>query len=249
MLLTPEQLRKLHTSIKNAVRSVVVAQSESSLIGRLPPETLVDISEFVAEPRTRESMFEIVKMTHICRYWRATLTSYPQLWSSIFVKNDHKDFVAACLERSRGIPLTVRLDLKYGDYSEYPDCTCIRDEWSSGMRVNENNPCRYHTTIDPLLEVNQIRTLDVHLTMIDDVARGGPNQEFKDALENFELFTSHLPILESLSFHVNHVLDIETHLELPIGAHRPVLLGNLSAHPIASPRSSRLLRRSYPGCT
>ena len=187
MLLKPEQLRMLHSSIGNAVRSVVVAQNESSLISKLPPETLANISEFVARPRTRESMFEIVKMTHVCQYWRSTLISYPHLWSSIFVKNDHKDFIAACLERSREVPLTVWLDLKHGGYGNYPDCTCIRDEWSSGMWVNEDSPCRYHTTIYPLVEDNhteRIRTLDVHLTMRDNVAMNGPNREFKDALDN-----------------------------------------------------------------
>ena len=147
------------------------------------------------------------------------MISYPHLWSSIFVKNDHKDFVAASLERSQEVPLAVRLDLKYGDYDDYPDCTCIRDGWSIGMQVNEDNPCRYHTTIDPLLEddhIERIRTLDVHLTMLDNVARDGPDRAFKDALSNFELFASPLPTLESLSFHVDHQLeDVDTHLVLP----------------------------------
>jgi hypothetical protein len=121
-----QQLQALHSALEKAVRSVVVAQNELSLINKLPPETIITVSEFVAEPRTRESMFEIVKMTHICQYWRSTLISCPHLWSSIFVKNDRKDFVAACLERSRELPLTVCLDLKHGDYHDYPGCTCIR---------------------------------------------------------------------------------------------------------------------------
>ena len=165
-------------------------------------------------------MFEIVKMTHVCQYWRSTLISHPHLWSSIFVKNDHKDFVAACLERSGGVPLTVCLDLKHGDYEDYPDCTCIRNEWSSGMRINEANPCRYHTTIDPLLEldnIQRIRKLEVHLTMLDGYAEEGLDQDFKDALDDFDFFTSPLPALESLSFSVNLELDIDidTHMHFP----------------------------------
>jgi len=236
---SPPQLRMLHSSIGDAVRSIVVAENEFSLISKLPPETLANISEFVAEPRTRESMFEIVKMTHVCQYWRSTLISYPHLWSSIFVKNDHKDFVAACLERSREAPLAVRLDLKYGGYGDYPDCTCIRDEWSPRMRVNENNPCRYHTTIDPLLEDNhieRIRTLDVHLAMLDNVARDGPNKEFKDALDDSQLFAFPLPALENLSFHVDHQIDdIDTRLVLPMSLFRwaffpPTQLRHLTLH-------------------
>ena len=146
------------------------------------------------------------------------MTSYPHLWSSIFVKNDHSDFVAACLERSREIPLDVHLDLKHGDYHDYPDCTCIRNEWSSGMRINESNPCRYHTTINPLLEVEhieRIRTLDIKLAILDNVAEEGPDQDFEDALDDFELFTFPLPAVESISFSVDHEFDIETHLGLP----------------------------------
>jgi len=163
-------------------------------------------------------MFEIVKMTHVCQYWRSTLISYPHLWSSIFVKNDHKDFVAACLERSRELPLTVRLDLKHGDYHDYPECTCIRNEWSSGMQINESNPCRYHTTINPLLEdehIKRIRILDVKLTLLDNVAEEGPDQDFAEALDDFDLFTFPLPAIESVSFSVDHEFEIDTHLMLP----------------------------------
>ena len=160
-------------------------------------------------------MFEIVKLTHICRYWRSTLISSPHLWSSIFVENDHRDFVAACLERSREIPLTVRLDLKYGDYHDYPDCTCIRYK-SSGMRINE--ACRYHTTIDPLIQavhIGRIRELDVHFTILDSEEGLTPDESFKDALGSFEFFIFPLPRLESLSFKVYHELDVNTHLALP----------------------------------
>ena len=163
-------------------------------------------------------MFEIVKMTHICQYWRSTLISCPHVWSSIFVKNDHKDFVAACLKRSQEIPLTVCLDLKYGDYHDYPNCTCIRNEWSPGMRIDESNPCRYHTTIDPLLTVDhlrRIRKLDVCLDLLDASDEWEPDQDFKDALDNFNFFASPLPLLESLSFSVGHEFEIDTHLSLP----------------------------------
>jgi len=163
-------------------------------------------------------MFEIVKMTHVCQYWRSTLISYPRLWSSIFVKNDHKDFIAACLERSQEAPLTVHLDLTHGDYERYPDCTCTRNEWSAGMWTDERNPCRYHTTIYPLLEIDdtrRIRTLDVHLDMLDDVAEEGPDQHFKGALNDFGLCELSLPALESLSIHVGYDFDANAHLGLP----------------------------------
>ena len=145
------------------------------------------------------------------------MVSCPHIWTSVFVKNDHKDFVAACLERSRNLPLTVSLDLKYGDYHDYPDCTCIQNEWSPGMQINEDNPCRYHTTIDPLLEIDcarRIRKLDVRFTMMD-ASEEGPDQDFQNALDDFDFFTSSLPSLETLAFSVDHEFDVDTHLNFP----------------------------------
>jgi len=162
-------------------------------------------------------MFKIVKMTHVCRYWRSTLISYPRLWSSIFVENDHKDFIAACLERNQEAPLTVHLDLAHGDYGYYPGCTCIRNEGSPGMRINERDPCRYHTTIHPLLKIDhtrRIRTLDVHLGMLDDDTDEHPDRHFEGALDDLGLFEFSLPALESLSFDI-YCEFTGAHLEFP----------------------------------
>ena len=153
------------------------------------------------------------------------------------MKNDHKDFVAACLERSQPLPLTVYLDLKHGDYHEYPDCTCVRNDLSPGMQINPDNPCRYHTTIDPLFDVDhvqRIHKLDVHLDMLDG-SEEGPNQDFSDALDDFEFFALRLPSLESLSFSVDHELDVDTHLNLPgsffsWGSFPPTRLRHLTLH-------------------
>ena len=163
-------------------------------------------------------MFEIVKLTYVCQYWRSTLISCPHLWSSIFVKNDHQDFVAACLERSREVTLTVRLDLKYGISHDYLDCTCTRDGRRSGMRINKSNPCRYHATIHPLVNIDhiqRIRKLDVHLALLDNVTDDGLDLHFGDALREFKFFAFPLLILESLSFRVHHWLDPDTHIEFP----------------------------------
>ena len=163
-------------------------------------------------------MFEIVKMTHVCRYWRSSLISCPHLWSSIFVKLDHKNFVATCLKRSLGVPLTVRLDLNHGKYYHYPGCFRIRSEWLPAARKGEEDPCRYHTTIRPLLKAihtRRTRKLDVYLTVVDDVSEDDPDQNFEDALDDFGLFAPPLPVLENLNFYVEHEFDIDSHLVLP----------------------------------
>ena len=128
------------------------------------------------------------------------------------------DFVAACLERSRGAPLTVGLDLKYGKCYHYPGCIRIRSKWLSVAWRGEEDPCRYHTTIRPLLKVDhirRIRKLDVHLAILDGVSRGGPNQNFEDALGDFGLFACPLPVLESLTFRARHEFARHGSLEFP----------------------------------
>ena len=113
----------------------------------------------------------------------------------------------------------MHLDLLHDYHGKDPDCTCIRGKQLSGIRINRENPCRYHTTIDPLLEVDQIRrirTLDVQVTIFDHTA-GVPNQYFKDTLDDSKIFALPLPTLESLSFSVDHDLPTDTRLELPKG--------------------------------
>ena len=68
------------------------------------------------------------------------------------MKGDCEDFVIACLERSRRIPLTVCLDLKRGDDRDHPDDICTPgDERSPGIQADEKNPCHFDATIDTLL--------------------------------------------------------------------------------------------------
>ena len=155
-------------------------------------------------------MLELVKMTHICQYWRTTLISFPHLWSSVFVKKGHKEFVAACLERSRQVPLDVHLDMTYGDdcgYCGIRSCRCL--ELGPSTQVNERNMCHHHTAIFPLLNsrhTERIRNLDTHLTVADD-SEGSADYIFRSALGNLKFCASSLPSLETLSFSMHFDFD------------------------------------------
>ena len=85
------------------------------------------------------------------------------------------------------------------------------------MRVDEDNPCRHHTTIRPLLDADhpqRVRNLDVHFEILNK-SNQGPYQDFEDALHDFKFFTFPLPSLENLSFSVEHELAIYTYLKFP----------------------------------
>jgi len=156
-------------------------------------------------------MFEIVKMTHVCQYWRSTLISYPHLWTAVFVQKRHQDMVAACLERSRGAPLTVRLDLTAGDPYLYPNRPALEQvRITSGLPIDRRDPDHCRTGIDPLLEVEQIRRirkLDVRFSILD--------WNFENALDGVKFFTSPLPALESLSLHADQDCAIRIYPNFP----------------------------------
>ena len=181
-------------------------------------------------------MFKIVKMTHVCRYWRSALISCPHLWSAIFVQKHHKNFVVACLERSRGVPLTVRLDLIAGD-PHRPNCTWEQIGTASGLRIDEKNHSHYCTRIDPLLEVEhirRIRKLDFYLSIFDD-DRYDSGRNIRNALDGVEFFTSPLPALENLSFHADQDYAIKIYPYFPKDTFRweslrPTGLRHLALH-------------------
>ena len=148
---------------------------------------MITISEFVVEPRSRGSILELVKMTHICQYLRTTLISSPHLWSSVFVKNGHEEFAAACLERSRQVPLDVHLDMTYGNDCGYCGThRCICFDWGSETEPSEIHLCPHRTAIVPLRSshhTERIRKLDIHLTIIDDF-EGLADHIFSSALDD-----------------------------------------------------------------
>lgn len=79
---------------------------------RLPPEILSLI------PSSFQSKRDLVNATAVCRYWRNTLLSFPNLWRDVDCSGSRGAFryymFRVCLERSWAVPLNVRLaSIKY----------------------------------------------------------------------------------------------------------------------------------------
>jgi hypothetical protein len=77
------------------------AKNSLSPINKIPPETLAQVVAFL------EPGHQLVNATAVCRHWRATLLSFPRLWSTIHFP-DPMQF-EAYLKRSKSAPLEVRL--------------------------------------------------------------------------------------------------------------------------------------------
>jgi len=80
-------------------------------VHRLPHEVLSQIFELACSPPSAATMAFRAALTHVCRYWRGVLLSYPKLWTNISARRDTSDFFSECLLRSRS--LSVHLNLHY----------------------------------------------------------------------------------------------------------------------------------------
>jgi hypothetical protein len=82
-------------------------------IYNVPVEILIRIFQLVAPPCTRNGLYDLSKLTHVCRFWREALMNQPRLWSAVFItQKDRRSFVEACLERSHPVTLEVTVVAK-----------------------------------------------------------------------------------------------------------------------------------------
>ena len=70
-------------------------------VNRLLPEILTLCATFVSDIDPRP----IVSLTHVCRYWRKSITSSPRNWASITTL--WKRLIPLCIERAGAVPLAV----------------------------------------------------------------------------------------------------------------------------------------------
>ena len=75
-------------------------------VNGLPPEILSGVLEY----RTGER--DLVAATHVCQYWRSTLTSSPPLWDCFRLQSYHDvDRTVTYLERSKSALIDVSMDM------------------------------------------------------------------------------------------------------------------------------------------
>ena len=70
-------------------------------MNHLPPEVLASCATFVSDTDPRP----IVSLTHVCRYWRRSISSNPRSWASI--STGWERLVPLCLERAGEVPLAI----------------------------------------------------------------------------------------------------------------------------------------------
>ena len=76
-------------------------------VNRLPPEIISRVAQHAS--RAGIDTRWIVPLTHVCRYWRESIISTPEVWTSI--SSYQKGLAILSLERSKAAPLQLFLDI------------------------------------------------------------------------------------------------------------------------------------------
>ena len=134
----------------------------------VPVEILLIIFKFLAPPRTRDFVYSLLQLTHVCRFWRIALINDTRAWATVFVtKKDRRSFIQMCIERSYPAPLDVTVDVQlYGSGPVPPSCTCDRNRRSRLVpkhiepgKSNRIKPCEWHFTFEPLAETKHSKRI------------------------------------------------------------------------------------------
>ena len=80
-------------------------------VNRLPPEILSHIALYLIGS-DEDDAISVVPLTHVCRYWRESIISTPEIWALVSGKNE--DMTTVCLGRAKAAPLKITLYMPLG---------------------------------------------------------------------------------------------------------------------------------------
>jgi hypothetical protein len=106
------QIDALERRARDVLHEVVTFRNALRPVNRLPPEILASCATFVSDTDPKP----VVSLTHVCRYWRKSISSSPRNWAS--VSTAWKRLVPLCLERAGVVPLSVDItvsDIRSGE--------------------------------------------------------------------------------------------------------------------------------------
>jgi len=163
-------------------------------VSRLPHEVLSHIFELACSPPSAATMAFRATLTHVCRYWRGVLLSYPKMWTNIFARRDTSDFFSECLLRSRLLPIHLNLHYHVG-WDNSPGCSCEHPSSLVSRRVRCPH-VRARKTTELFGEDRpreRLRSLDLLICSSGPVVTAG-----LDELKRVNFFNRPLPELETL---------------------------------------------------
>jgi hypothetical protein len=156
---------------------------------------LLHILELACSPSSAAAMAFTVALTHVCRYWRSVLISYPKIWTNIFARRDIVDFLSECLLRSRALPVHLNFHYHMGQDSFGCHCDYHFPLTSCGVRcphIRARNTASLFGEYEPR---KRLRSLDLLLFFPNKITSSAPEL---DEIQYTKFFSRPLPELESL---------------------------------------------------
>ena len=178
--------------------------NESTPTYRLPPEILTRILYLAVDHGSEEHAEQVIPLTHVCRYWRTLLLSYPRMWSTLCMKPGNPSVISEWLVRSQNVPLTVIVE--FIDTYEHPSCLYEDSATATLADTSDLEVCLRHEAVlslDQLLpHRSRIRDLNILIHLSD------PEWEYHSDCEpellRHRFFEETLPNLQSLDFRAAH---------------------------------------------
>ena len=102
------QIDGLEIRAHDVLRFVFSLRNTLRPVNRLPPEILSRIARDVRD-EFKEDTRAIIPLTHVCQYWRESIVSTPENWTTI--SGFRRNLAVASLERAKAAPLKIHLDL------------------------------------------------------------------------------------------------------------------------------------------
>ena len=201
------QVRELHDVLKTTTQRVANLLNGGTPTHRLPPELLSRIVDLAVERNFYQYPRDVNSFTHVCRYWRTVVLSYPKIWSLLFLLPGNPVVVAEWLARSQKHPLT--LFAQFTDMHDHPPCR-YKDSAAADPDVpNEPTACSRHKAIlslDQLLPHRpRIRDISIILSSSNPNWDDDENDTLVPTLLLHQFFKDSLPNLERLDFRARHV--------------------------------------------
>jgi len=87
--------------------------NDALLINRIPTKVLSFIFRLAAGPIKSTDLRDVIRLSSICHHWREIVLDHDVMWSNIRLTGQDPSFVAQQMERCRGVPLHLSIDLPH----------------------------------------------------------------------------------------------------------------------------------------
>ena len=163
-------------------------------VNRLPPEILSHVAQYLIGD-DEDDAISVVPLTHVCRYWRESIISTPEIWTLISDKNGN--MTAVCLQRAKAAPLKITLRVPLD--SSFHDIFAPYLQNTRTLAVHSMSTIEKLRSVFPNFPQSMPALRSLELIRSEDIAWDDTIDPFESFLPPFErLQLTGLPLYASL---------------------------------------------------